>query len=554
MPKRLIPVVFFAAAASAFAQSLTEKIDVALVNVDVSVSSHGAPARGLTADDFEVLEDGVPQKITHFYSIENTRGKETPAASPAAAAITAAAQPDPGDERFRRRVLVIVDNRHITRHDRDVALGKLEQFINQHFQEGSYDWSLAMITNRAHMLLPLTSDKARIHDALITVRNAMAGRPVANMTLFDDGIARHAPGATATDDENVRWSGATIAGADSGAEAANELVREANRFEEAGDLVRTYGAITEATRSFATLPGHKIVLLLTDAFGDGMNPLQFGGSAAAGRMASAAAILRQRVVHDVNASNASIYIIGTAGLQPVNAGADVAGGGAYNNGLQGISSGAGVPGGSIYWLAHETGGEVFTGNRIDQSLGNFNEASSNFYSLAYRPPHGEDAKYHRISVRVKRPGRYMLAYRNGYSSLPVGAQLQRAMTSPAAADMQRSTMPVTLITGTVKETKDAVTLPLFVKVPAKSLQFIPTERGTVAVVEVFISVFDQDGRRIANFATAREAHAQAGTEAAGDFIEHDSLKLRRRASYKVVVAVHDQTTDAVGIASTVLTQ
>jgi VWFA-related protein len=553
MPKRLIPALVFAAAmSSAFAQSLTEKIEVSLVNVDVTVTSHGAPARGLTADDFVVLEDGVPQKVTHFYAIENTRDK-APAASPATA-VTAAAQPDAGDERFRRRVLVIVDNRHITRHDRDVALAKLEQFMNQHFQEGSYDWSLAMITDRAHLLLPLTSDKTRIHNSLITVRNAMAGRPVGNMALMDSQIARPASVLSANYEENLRGAGAAIEGADSGASGVNGLVEEANRFEEASDLTKTYGAIMELTRSFATLPGRKIVLLLTEAFGDEKNPLQFGGSAAVGRSASAAVILRQRLVHDVNASNASIYIVGTAGLQTVNVGADGAGGGAYNNGLQGLSPGAGVSGGSIYWLAHETGGEVFTGNRIDQSLRSFNEASSNFYSLAYRPPHGEDGKYHRISVSVKRPGRYMLAYRNGYSSLPVGTQLQRAMSSPAAVDMQRSTMPVTLVAGTVKETADLATVPIYVKVPAKSLQFIPSGRDSVAVVEVFISVFNKNGRLIASFANAREAHAQTGTEAAGDFIEQDSLKLRRNAAYKVVVAVHDQTTDAVGIASTVLAQ
>ena len=98
------------------------------------------------------------------------------------------------------------------------------------------------------------------------------------------------------------------------------------------------------------------------------------------------------------------------------------------------------------------------------------------------------------------------------------------------------------------------TVPIFVKVPAKSLQFIPSGREALAVVEVFISVFNQDGRLIANFATSREAHASTGTEASGDFIEQDSLKLRRSAGYKVVVAVHDQTTDAVGITSTTLSE
>lgn len=51
MPKPLIPFLLFAAAASAFAQSLTEKIEVSLVNVDVTVTSHGAPARGLQTTD-----------------------------------------------------------------------------------------------------------------------------------------------------------------------------------------------------------------------------------------------------------------------------------------------------------------------------------------------------------------------------------------------------------------------------------------------------------------------------------------------------------------------
>src|SRR6059036_2018348 len=121
----LFVCLLLAAAGSLQAQSLTEKIDVSLVNVDVTVTTHGAPARGLTANDFEVLEDGVPQKVTNFYAIENARDN-APAASPAPAAAATVSQPDAADERFRRRVMVIVDNRHITRHDRDVALAKLE--------------------------------------------------------------------------------------------------------------------------------------------------------------------------------------------------------------------------------------------------------------------------------------------------------------------------------------------------------------------------------------------------------------------------------------------
>ncbi len=50
------------------AQTPTElRVDVRLVNVVATVTDEaGRHVPGLTADDFTVLEDGVPQKITHF--------------------------------------------------------------------------------------------------------------------------------------------------------------------------------------------------------------------------------------------------------------------------------------------------------------------------------------------------------------------------------------------------------------------------------------------------------------------------------------------------------
>ena len=70
MRSSIILLLTIAAATSLSAQSLTEKIDVSLVNVDVTVTSHGAAARGLTRDDFQVFEDGVARPISNFYSVE----------------------------------------------------------------------------------------------------------------------------------------------------------------------------------------------------------------------------------------------------------------------------------------------------------------------------------------------------------------------------------------------------------------------------------------------------------------------------------------------------
>src|SRR5258706_7649458 len=92
-------------AATALTAQVTESIDVRIVNVDVTVTSKGAPVRGLTRDDFEVLEDGRRQTITNFYASDETRTVRT-AATPTVPAIAApAAEADP---RFRRKVLVLI--------------------------------------------------------------------------------------------------------------------------------------------------------------------------------------------------------------------------------------------------------------------------------------------------------------------------------------------------------------------------------------------------------------------------------------------------------------
>ena len=57
------------------------------------------------------------------------------------------------------------------------------------------------------------------------------------------------------------------------------------------------------------------------------------------------------------------------------------------------------------------------------------------------------------------------------------------------------------------------------------------------------------GRQISRSHVTREAHAANGTESAGNFVENRALLVKRGIPYRVVVAVHDQVTDAIGISS-----
>jgi VWFA-related protein len=550
--------------AAASAQNLTEKIEVNVVNVDVTVTSHGAPARGLTRDDFEVLEDGVPQTITNFYAIENAQEKGASVVLPTAAIpaakpeVLAAAPAKQVDERFRRRVLVIIDQRHTTRHNRDVALRNLEQFIDDRFAGGAYDWSVAMISDRAYLLLPLTSDKARIHEALGTVRQAMAEGSMRKIFEMDDRVARDLRGFDQAAKEMQASEGPNLKALSSDAvneqgTDVNTLLRSANRFEQASDITITYSAIRDATRSIANAPGRKIVLLMTGNFSDAENPLGSNDHSLAGRQTAALTSLRERLVREANASDASLYIVDTEGLQTMNATSDLDQRQSNARVFGAFAGSASTVGGPLYWMARETGGRLFTGNFVDRSLRDFDVSSSDFYSLGYRPNHGDDGKYHTITVRLKKPERATLSYRTGYSSVAVEQQLQRAMTSSMAAEIQPSTMPLTMAVGpAVPEAAGAVIVPIVASVPASQLQFIPTRKDLVARIDFFISVFDERGRIVTAFRSVREAHANAGTESAGNFVESEKMRLRPGVLYRIVVAMHDQISDAVGIKSRVV--
>ena len=159
-------------AAAVHAQQLVEKIDVNLVNVDVTVTAKGHSVQGLTKDDFEVREDGVLQTISNFYAVENAPALAVDnGAAPSAA-------PAQADERFRRKVLLIVDYAHTSKINRNRALAKLESFIDDRFTGGQYDWSIAVAGNDMKVILPLTSDKARIHDCIEALRHDTAWKPL----------------------------------------------------------------------------------------------------------------------------------------------------------------------------------------------------------------------------------------------------------------------------------------------------------------------------------------------------------------------------------------
>ncbi|MEA2329552.1 MAG: hypothetical protein QOE68_4511 [Thermoanaerobaculia bacterium] len=533
-------------AALAAPPPLVEKIDVSVVNVDVTVTDrHGQPVAGLTRNDFEVFEDGKPQTITNFYLVENAGVHE---------AANATAESKPPEQRFRRKVLVLIDNLNTTKHARNEALAKLEQFIDAHFDDGRYDWSIATVDSRVHLLLPMTSDKRVLHSVVQDIQRRGTSRELRASVGRGDSAAAHMKTDVSTPDdasgERVRKHIASFVGEN------KNFDQEMSLAEQTMFAASSTDAVVQAARAFGSSEGRKMILLVTGHMPFGrVSPLSRVGGEEIPRLGNhmenisrndnQLVAMRDHIIHEANASNTSFYIINAEGLEPPSSDGNTT----YST-MATTSPGSGAEDTSaMYWLAGETGGAYLPGNRMDQSFEEFDKRSANFYSLGFASTHPDDMHYHRLTVRVKGHSDFKLQYRDGYSSSETDVQLVRALRSPLGAAMQEKTMPVSLIVGEPQYRGVTALVTLQAAMSMESLQYITDNRGSRTRLHVYVSIFDSDGRNITLAKSFADIAVLPNEKATGPMtVTLPPLSLGK-GTYNVVVAVRDELTDQVGVAT-----
>jgi hypothetical protein len=206
---------------------------------------------------------------------------------------------------------------------------------------------------------------------------------------------------------------------------------------------------------------------------------------------------------------------------------------------------------AVFWLAKDTGGRLVTGNDGAVAVKQFDSASSNYYSLGYRAPDPQDGKYHQIEVRLKNVKGAKLDYRSGYSSASADAELARAMESPIAGTLLPTALPVTLLAGSPQPDHRGVAIPISVRVPFSSLQFLPADNGTAASVRVFISVFDDVGKNLFSGSFPVTIRLSA-PDPAGVMVYRNQVVVGKGTTDHIVAAVKDETIDSVGTAAVVV--
>ncbi|HEX7418598.1 MAG TPA: hypothetical protein VF505_01855, partial [Thermoanaerobaculia bacterium] len=275
-----------------------------------------------------------------------------------------------------------------------------------------------------------------------------------------------------------------------------------------------FEAVIQTARGMAWLPGKKAILLISAAVP--------GYPVPDNDEAIEEAILHDRMVRESNAANVSLFIIDPTGPTINRTKA-------------------------AYWLAKLTGGVFMPSNRLDQSIAQFETATSNYYSLGYHSA-AADGEFHRIRVEPKKPGRYTLMYRQNFLKLSHEQEFERALSTPFGIASQKSTLPLTLSVDDPKpEANGKSVVPIRIGFPMASTLFIRRGDGEVGRLHVYVSVFDSAGTAV-YFHHYAETITNADAAKKTELIVSRALRLEK-GTYRIFVTIRDELSDEVGVAA-----
>src|SRR4051812_11351585 len=145
-------------------EKLVETIEVRVVNIDVVVTDRsGNAVHGLTQDDFEIFENGKPQKITNLYEVRSDSEslRVAGALEPSNAQKTNSAPANPPQEMRQRRVALFVDNYSLQQYQRNQILKSLVKFVDTVMRPGD-EAALISWDKNLRVVIPFTTN----HDDL----------------------------------------------------------------------------------------------------------------------------------------------------------------------------------------------------------------------------------------------------------------------------------------------------------------------------------------------------------------------------------------------------
>jgi VWFA-related protein len=459
----------------------TFKAGVEYVEVDaVITNAQGTLITDLTKDDFQVFEDGKPQTISAF-SVVNVPVGIGPA-TPFEAAIEPDAQTN--EHPFDGRMYVMVlDDLHVDAQRTQAVRQSARQFIESKL--GSNDLLAVIHTGRDDAAQDFTSNRR----LLLKSVDQFLGRQPVSATL-EANQAYHAA-------IDIASTNRTSAAASAPSGVPNFLAADlAQNAESTLSTLRQVGQWLSGVRG-----RRRAVLFFSEGLPYDLSNLVDDPNPANGvNGRERTSVAMRTTLAALTRSNVSVYSIDPRGLSTTGDDAIMVSGFADQSdpsagiGLASLSNEMRLSQASLRQISNDSGGFAAV-NRNDTSavFDRIVRDNSSYYVLAYYPEIDKaDGKFHRIEVRVNRPGLSVRA-RRGYAA----PDAKQRPTSPNQSDLQdalNSPLPVSgltirLFAAPMKGSKKTASAVIGIELSGRDLSL-----GASNKVDLSFAAVDQHGK------------------------------------------------------------
>jgi VWFA-related protein len=463
-------------AGSAAAQ-LKQSITVSYVEVPVTVVDRsGNPVKGLTAANFEIVDEGKKRSIAGFDSVDYSSLQSVKNVSPL-------------NPVARRNFLIVFDLSFSSPNAAARAQEAARSFVTK--LAGPQDRIGVATVDVAHgfrMLTSLTSDRKIVDAAIANPRFFYASDPLQ--------LA-----GSAFDKETLT----SLTGDGTGGKALSDLKDIARVMDQQQDeynrekIDRQLNLLSGLAKILRAVRGQKHILLLSEGFDSrliqgrdaGVSPEQQEESAAIesgetwkvdsdNRYGSASSMsLLDRMAQIAKRSDVVIDAVDIRGIRSqVDA----------RNGFQRKSNEG------LHLLANSTGGTVFqNSNDLAGDFQRVVKTQDVVYVLAFQAPVSQPGKFHNLKVKlVNVPGGRAIA-RAGYYEAGGDTTAERTLSNAEVIvnDVQQDAVHLAALSASFPTTGDNAQVPVILEVNGNDIA--AAAKGNAATVELFTYAFDTEG-------------------------------------------------------------
>jgi VWFA-related protein len=549
-----------------------------LVQIDATVTDKkGRPVTNLRPEDFEILEDGKPQKITSFSFV--SRAAETPKPLPPTKSErpgrNVVAPPPPPvilrPEQVTRTFALVVDDLGLSFESMHFVRAALRKFVDEQMQTGDL---VAIIRTGAGVgaLQQFTSDKRLLHAAIERVKWNSRGRAgIAAFAPIEDHPLVAANMRPESDANGVATGGIAAPKSGNMTDIEGNASKAHSDFKDDLFSVGTLGAINYIIRGLREMPGRKAVVLLSDT----MTLFDTQG----GENYRTVQALR-RLTDLANRASVVIYTIDPRGLPVLNLTAadntsspSLVGNGRMLRGNSGASlmesqmkstrelwrSQEG-----LRYLALETGGFFFTNNNdLNAGMQKALDDAKTYYLIGYRPDDSTfdksgQRRYHNISVKVKQPD-LVVRTRTGFFGIsneeatPVRRNAAEYLIAAITSPFSSGDIDLRLTSIFLDEPPLGSFMRSFIYVSGRSLNFKEEADGSYrAALDVLAMTFNDQGFAVDRRSRSQDIvvpRSQYQSALENGLIFGINLPVKTPGAFQLRIAVRDSGSGRVGSAN-----